>query len=117
MSLRFLILPFLLACVLSQDSNLGDLNGCAKDTLGNSLPKDEKDCFIDKSSIEKNCCFIKATMQGISVNFCYPIDKKYDSAEVEASIAIYGPDASVKCSATSISLSLMLIAILALFLF
>lgn len=117
MGLRLMISVLLIAVVFSQEQNLGDLNSCALSTLGNSLPKNEGECFEDKSSSQNNCCFLRATMQGISVNFCAPIPKGINTNEVEDAIAVYGASAIVKCSATSISLSLMLIAMLALFLF
>lgn len=117
MSFRYLISVLLIVVAFSQDFNLGDLNTCAKSTLGNSLPKDEGDCFEDDSSSDTNCCLITATMQGISLNFCVALPKSFDIKEIEDEIAAQGSAATVKCSATSISLSLMLIAMLALFLF
>ncbi len=116
MNVKILVAVLIITGIFSQNVNLSQLNGCALDTLGNSLPLEEQDCFKDRTKVDFNCCFVKAAMQGVSVNFCYPLPKNSDITALEQSILNYGPSASVKCSATSISLSLMLIAILSLFL-
>jgi hypothetical protein len=110
----FVILGILIAGILSDATTPGHLNGCARSTLGNTYPTKATDCFSDTSSSIDNCCYMHATLQGISINWCYPLPKTIDLQEVEAATSIYGKAATVECSGFSISVSLIFIALIAL---
>jgi len=111
----FVILGILITGILSDPTTPGHLNGCAKSTLGNTYPAKATDCFSDKSSVTDNCCYMQAKLQGININWCYPLPKTINIQEVEAATSVYGKAANVECSACKISFSLIFIALIALF--
>ncbi len=111
----FFLFGIIFAGINSQ--NLGLLNGCATSTLGSNSPQTKTDCWSDTSSSTNNCCFFTANFQGVSVNFCYPLPMNADLSEVQAAANIYGKNARATCSGSSISITIMLLALLALILF
>ena len=111
----FVIFSILIAGILSQATTPGQLNGCARSTLGNTYPTEATDCFSDTSSSTDNCCYMHARLQGININWCYPLPKTINLQEVQAATSIYGKAVTVQCSGCSISVSLIFIALIALF--
>ena len=111
----FVIIGILIAGILSQATTPGHLNGCAISTLGNTYPTKASDCFSDTSSAIDNCCYMQARLQGININWCYPLPKTINIEDVQAATSIYGKAATVQCSGCSISVSLIFIALIALF--
>ena len=101
--------------LITTQSPSAQLNSCAIGTLGNAYPTLATDCFKDKSSSIDNCCFMHAKIQGVSINWCYPLPKTANIQEVESATSVYGKYATVQCSSSSISLPLILIALFGLF--
>lgn len=87
------------------------LNTCSN--LGSASPKKSTDCTSSNTS-STSCCYVSATTAGQSYSMCVAVPAGTSTAGASSMAAAYGAAATVTCSSSFVSFSLMILFIAAL---
>ena len=111
---KSLIILFLTGFSMQQNTtSTPTMNTCAK-MMDARMPVTPSDCTSDKSYAGNNCCYISSTIDGQTTALCYLVPSGVDVSNIPNIVDTLGATAKVDCGSVYISVSTILVFILAL---